>query len=77
MAFVSGGQVRVRQRLGGLGQQRDDCGGCATSERYEGVESPGAYIDLNATFSLRTAFFLTVLPCSGLLSPEEGWDAVT
>ena len=27
---------------GGLGQQRDDGRGCATTERYDVVESPGA-----------------------------------
>ena len=31
---------------GGLVQQRDDGGGCATiRERWERVESPGAYVD--------------------------------
>ena len=31
---------------GGLGQQKDDCRGCATMrERLEGVESPGAYVN--------------------------------
>ena len=30
---------------GGLGQQRNDCGGCATMrERYERVESIGAHL---------------------------------
>ena len=48
MAEVSGGLVRERPRLGwmdgwcegGLRQQRNDGGGCATMR--EGVESPGA-----------------------------------
>ena len=31
---------------GGLAQQRDDGGGCATmGDRQEGMESPGAYVD--------------------------------
>ena len=52
MAEVSGGRVRWRPRLGlmdgwcegGLWQQRNDGGGCATTrERSERVESPGTY----------------------------------
>ena len=49
---VRGGRVRGRPRLGwmdgcegSLGQQMNDCGGCATmGERSEGVESPGAHV---------------------------------
>ena len=53
-AKVSGVRVRGRPRLGwmygwcegGFGPQRDDGVGCATMrERYNGVESPGAYVD--------------------------------
>ena len=59
MAEISGGQVRGRQRLGqghlhsihpgwcegGLRQQSNDCGGCASmSERSERVENPGTYV---------------------------------
>ena len=30
----------------GLGQQRDDCGGCSIMrKRLEGAKSPGAYVD--------------------------------
>ena len=50
MAEASGRRVRGRPRLdwmdgviGGLGQQRDDGGGCASMrERSERVETPGA-----------------------------------
>ena len=46
---ISGRRVRGRQRFGwlegGLGQQRNDGGGCTTmSERSERVESPGTYV---------------------------------
>ena len=51
LAEVSGGRVRGRPRLGwmdyegGLGQQRNDGGGCATMrERPDRVESPGTYV---------------------------------
>ena len=53
MAEVSEGRVRWRPRLGwmdgwcegGLRQQRNDGGGCATMrERPERVESPGTYV---------------------------------
>ena len=53
MAKVSGGLVQGRPKLGwmdgvncegGLRQQRNDCGGCASLyERSERVESPGRY----------------------------------
>ena len=49
-AEVSGGQVRGRPKLegwceGGLGQQRNECGGCATTrERSKRIESPGTYV---------------------------------
>ena len=50
MVEVSGWQVRGRPRLGWMDgvkvvrQQRNDGGGCATMhERWERVESPGAY----------------------------------
>ena len=54
MAEVSGGRVRGRPRLGwmevgldggcegGLGQQRNDGGGCVSMRKK--VESPGAYL---------------------------------
>ena len=51
MADVCSCGYRVDQGLNGwredgLGQQRHDGGGCATMrERWEGVESPGAYVD--------------------------------
>ena len=52
MMEVSGGEYEVEIGYvcwigeGGLEQQRDDIGGCATiPEGYEGVENPGAYID--------------------------------
>ena len=46
---VSGGRVRGRPRLGwmdgGVRQQKNDGGGCATMrERPESVESPGTYV---------------------------------
>ena len=53
MAEVSEGRVRGRPRfswmdgvkLGGLRQQRNDGGGCATMrERSERVEGPGTYV---------------------------------
>ena len=53
MAEISGGRVRRRPRLGwmdgwcegGVRQQRNDGGGCATMrEKPESVESPGTYI---------------------------------
>ena len=52
MAEVSGGRVRGRPRFwldgwceGGLRQQRNDGGCCATMrERSERVESPGTYV---------------------------------
>ena len=50
MAEVSGGRVRRRLRLdgwceGGLRQQRNGGGGCATMrERPERVKSPGTYV---------------------------------
>ena len=54
LAEVSRGRVRGRPRLGwmdgvncegGLGQQRNDAGGCASRrERSERVESPGTYV---------------------------------
>ena len=52
MAEVSGGRVRGRPRFrldgwceGGLRQQRNDGGGCATMRyRSESVESPGTYV---------------------------------
>ena len=38
-------------RKGGLGQQRDDGGGCATMrERPEEVKSRGAYVDDSVSF---------------------------
>ena len=52
MTGEGGGRIRGRPRLGwldgwregGLGQQRNDGGGCATMrERSERVESPGTY----------------------------------
>ena len=50
-AEVSGGRVRGRPRLGwmkcegGLGQQWNDCGGCASMcEISERMESPGTYV---------------------------------
>ena len=42
------GQTEVQLDVwceGGIGQQRDDGGGCATHERLEGVESPGTYVN--------------------------------
>ena len=48
MTDVSGGRVRGRPRLGwmegGLGQQMDDGGGCATMRERSEVENPGAYV---------------------------------
>ena len=52
MAEVSGGRVRRRPEVrldgwceGGVRQQRNDGGGCATMrERPESVESPGTYV---------------------------------
>ena len=54
MTEASGGRIRGRPRLvwmdgatceSGLGQQRNDGGGCASmSERSERVESPGRYV---------------------------------
>ena len=71
MAVVCGGLIRGRKvKLdgwceGGLGQQRDDDGGCPTMhKRKEGVESPGPYVDDLVTYAnfasipvyLRTTF---------------------
>ena len=43
------GKIAVRLdgwRVGDFGQQRDDGGGCETMrEKYERVESPGAFVD--------------------------------
>ena len=45
MSDVSEGRLN-RRREGGLGRQRYDGGGCVTMhERYERLESPGAYVD--------------------------------
>ena len=52
MAEVSGGRVQGRPKVrldgwceGGLGQQRNDDGGCATMlERSERIERPGTYV---------------------------------
>ena len=50
MAEINGGPVRGKPRLdgwceGGLRQQRNNGGGCATMrERPERVESPGTYV---------------------------------
>ena len=54
---------------GGLGQQRDDGGGCAPmSEISERVESSGTYVctrEFHAPFLLVAVFFHSALPCSG------------
>ena len=59
---------------GGLRQQRNDGGGCATIERSERVESPGTYVTERVShgqfcFSL---FFRTALPCSSGYHMERG-----
>ena len=66
---------------GDLGQQTDDGAGClTTTERQEGVDSLGAYVDyvfFATIFCVIPVFFGTALPHSCDLLPVEGWDAVT
>ena len=70
--------VRLDGRCdGGLGQQRNNCGGWASMR--ERVESPGTYVTERVS---RVHFWLAL--CSfwppsraRWLSPGEGWDAVT
>ena len=70
--------------MSGLGWEGDDGGCCATMrERYEGVESPCAFVGIYIYYICFTRRFLfgsyairTVLPRSGGLSSGEGWDAV-
>ena len=50
-------------------------GGTTVNERYEGVESPGAYVDdrvLCCHFCLVPVFFRKTLPCSGGLVVSAG-----
>ena len=61
---------------GDLGQQRNDCGGCASMrERSDRVENPGTYMQLNefhaAIFSW-PCVLRTSLPCSGGYHMERG-----
>ena len=54
---------------GGLGQQRNDGGGCASMhERSERVGSHGIYV----TIFCLAVFFRTALPCSGGNHLERG-----
>ena len=56
----------------------DDCGGYATMrERWEGVESPGAYVDDQVSRGRLCLAMCSFCPPSGGLSPGEGCDAVT
>ena len=88
MAEVSGSRAGTREtevRLDGwckgrLEQQRNDGGGCALMrERSERVESPCTYV--TDEFHAATFAWPCVLsdrsPVLWLLSPGEGWDAVT
>ena len=65
---------------GGLGQQRNDGGGCASMrERSEIVESPGTYVTKRVS---RGHFAWPCVlsdssPVLWWLSPGEEWDAVT
>ena len=45
------------------------------------MKSPGAYVgwmidELKQPFFFDSVFFRNSLPCSGGLSPGDGWDAV-
>ena len=65
---------------GGLGQQRNDRGGCVSMhERSERVESPGAYVlnEFHAAIFAWHCVHLDHSPLLWWLSPGEGWDAVT
>ena len=89
MAEVSGGRVRGRPRLGwmdtrldegGLRQQRNYGGGCATmGERSERVETPGTYV----TESVSGGHYCLALCSFGppshalVVSHGDGRDAVT
>ena len=59
---------------GGLGQQRNDSGGCAT------VESPGAYVieyvSRHPAILLGPCVLSDHTPMLWWLSSGEGWDAV-
>ena len=65
---------------GGLGQQRNDGGGCASMhKRSERMESPSTYVTGQV---LRSHFCLALClshhsPMLWQLSPGEEWDAVT
>ena len=82
MAEVRGGRVRGRPRFGwwtcegGLGQQRNDGGSCASiRERSERVESPGAisnWKSFTPPFLLGPVFFRKALPCFGGHHLERG-----
>ena len=57
---------------GGLGQQRNDGGGCTSMrKRLERVESPGTYVT-EWPFLLGPVFFRTAIPCSGGYHLERG-----
>ena len=60
---------------GGLRQQRNDGGGCATMrERPDSVESPGTYVTerVSSGHFCLAVFFRTALPCSGVYHMERG-----
>ena len=58
---------------GGLGQQRNDGGGCASMrKRSERVENPSALNEFLRPFLLGTVFFRTALQCSGGYQLERG-----
>ena len=65
---------------GGLGQQRNGSGGCGSMrKRSERVESHATYV----TELVSCGHFFLALCCFGppscalVVSPGEGWDAVT
>ena len=60
--------------------QMNDGGGCATMrERYERVESPGAYVSERVYVAIFAwpHIFSEGPPVIDWLSSGEGWDAVT
>ena len=64
----------------GLGQQRNDGGGCASMrEGSERVESPGTYIinEFHAAIFAWPCVLSDRPPVLWWLSPGERWDAVT
>ena len=71
----------MRRCEGGLRQQRNDGGGCATMRnRSERVESPSTYVTENHFYTAIFAWHCVLSdhpPLPWWLSPGEGRDAVT